>query len=103
MRELKKKKLVKVKTTKQIIFEKHSDSTFKKIENHRYSDAFKSRDAVLISAKKIDQFESNCFICHKSSYIFKKCFNRIIKINVLNDDAHKYDRFSFNSNFDLKN
>ena len=34
MRELKEKKLVKIKIIKQITFKEHSDSTFKRIEDH---------------------------------------------------------------------
>ena len=103
MRKLKEKKLVKIKTIKQITFKEYFSSISKRTEGHRYSDAFKPRDAVLTSAKKIDQFESNCFICHKLSHTSKKCFNRIIKVSALNDDSHEYDRFSSDSNFDLKN
>ena len=103
MRELKEKEPVKVKTTKQVTFEEYSSSAPRRTEGHRYPDASKPRGAVLTSAKETDQFEGNCFTCHKPGHTSKECPNRITKVSALDDDSHEYDRSSSDSDFDSKN
>jgi len=68
--------------------------------DHSKSDHLKSRDAILTSVKKADVLVEICFICHKSDHSSRECLDRSTRINAVNDE---YDRFDFNSNFDLKN
>jgi len=68
--------------------------------NHSKSDHLKSRDAILTNVKEANILFKSCFIYHKSDHSFKKCLDRSTRINAVNN---KYDRFSFNSNFDSKN
>jgi len=68
--------------------------------DHLKSDQLKSRDAILTSVKEADILFKSCFICHKSDYSFKECFNWSTRINAVNNE---YDCFDFNSNFDSKN
>ncbi len=63
----------------------------------------KQRDAILISAKETNMQNENCFVYYKLDYIFKECSHRVIKINALNNNVNKFNRFNFNSNFDLIN
>ncbi len=63
----------------------------------------KQRDAVLTSAKETNMQNENCFVYYKLDHIFKECSHRVIKINALNDNINKFNRFNFNLNFDLKN
>ncbi len=64
---------------------------------------FKQRDAILISANEINILNENCFVYHKLNYIFKECSHRVIKVNVINDNANEFNRFIFDSNFNIKN
>jgi len=68
--------------------------------DHLKSDQLKLHDAILTSVKEADILVESCFICHKSDYSFKECFDRSIRINAVNNE---YDCFDFNLNFDLKN
>jgi len=40
----------------------------------------------------------NCFLCHKSDHISKKCLNQLIKINVLSEEEYDYSDFESNAN-----
>ncbi len=63
----------------------------------------KQRDAVLINAKEANMQNENYFVYYKLDYTFKECFHRVIRINALNNNVNKFNRFNFNLNFDLKN
>ncbi len=64
----------------------------------------KQRDAILTSVKEINILNENCFVCYKLNHIFKECFHRVTKVNAINDnDANKFNRFNFDSNFVTKN
>ncbi len=68
--------------------------------DHLKSDQLKLPDAILTNVKEADILFESCFICHKSDHSFKKCLDRLTKINAVNKE---YDCFNFNSNFDSKN
>ncbi len=63
----------------------------------------KQRDAILTNAKETNMQNKNCFVYYKLDHIFKECSHRVTKVNALNDNVNKFNRFNFNSNFDLKN
>ncbi len=63
----------------------------------------KQRDAILTNAKETNILNENCFVYYKLDHTFKECSHRVWRINALNDNANKFNRFNFNSNFDLKN
>ena len=44
----------------------------------------------------------NCFVYYKLDYTFKEYSYRVSKINALNDNVNKFNRFDSDSNFDLK-
>jgi len=62
----------------------------------------KSRDAILTSAKETNMQNENYFVYHKLDHIFKECLQKVLRINALNNE-NEFNRFDFNSNFDLKN
>ncbi len=68
--------------------------------DHSKSDQLKSRDAILTSVKEADILVESYFICHKSDHSSKECLDQSTRINAVNNE---YDRFDFDSNFDLKN
>jgi len=66
--------MIKVKTTKQVIFaDKISKTFYIKIEVTRSLELSNSRDAILTNIKDTNQQADNCFLCHKLSHIFKEC------------------------------
>ena len=103
MREIKKKKFIKLKSTKQVIFAKDFSKSYYQKKPNILMNQLKQRDAVLTSAKETNMQNENCFIYYKLDHTFKKCSHRVIRINALNDNTDKFNRFNFNSNFDLKN
>ncbi len=103
MREIKKKKFIKLKLTKQVIFTEDVLKSHYQKKLNIFINQLKQRDAVLTSAKETNMQNENCFVYYKLDHILKKCSHRVTKINALNDNANKFNRFDFNSNFDLKN
>jgi hypothetical protein len=103
MKKIKDKELmIKVRTTKQVIFADEISKTFyRKIEVTRLVKVSNSHDAILTNVKDTDLQAENCFFCHKSDYIFKECLNQSSRINVLNED--EFDHSVFESNSDSKN
>jgi len=83
-----KESMIKIRMIKQVIFaEKISKFIFyKKIEMIKSMNLSKSCDVILTSAKETDLQDENCFICHKSDYIFRKCSDQIMKVIAVNDD-----------------
>jgi hypothetical protein len=97
-----KESMIKVKTMKQVIFVDEISKTFyKKIEVIKLVEVLNSRNVILINVKDTDLQAENCFLCHKSDHISKKCLNRFSKINALNKD--KFDHFVSESDSDSKN
>ncbi len=103
MREIKEKKFIKLKSTKQIIFIKNVLKSHYQKKFNIFINQLKQRDAILTSAKEINILNENCFVCYKFDHTFKECSHRVTKVNALNNDANEFNRFDFNSNFDLKN
>ncbi len=93
--------MIKVQTTKQIIFVEESVKATRRIIEMKMTDQLKSRDAVLTSVKENDLLIENCFLCHKSDHTSKECLNRSFRINALNDE---FDHsLNFDSESDSKN
>jgi len=93
-----KNKLKRVNDLSKTIF--HKATVITSSIDHSKSDNLKSRDAILTSVKEADILVKSCFVCHKLSHSSKKCLDWSTRINAVNNE---YDRFDFNSNFDLKN
>ena len=93
--------MIKVWTTKQIIFVKKSIKATCRIIEMKMTDQSKLHDAVLTNIKENDLLIENCFLCHKSDHTSKECLNKSFKINTLND---KFDHsLNFDSESDSKN
>jgi len=93
--------MIKVKTTKQIIFVEESVKATRKIIEMKMIDQSKSHDAVLTNVKENDLLIENCFLCHKSDHTSKECSNKSFRINTLNDE---FDHsLNFDSESDSKN
>ncbi len=75
MREIKEKKFIKLKSTKQIIFAKNVLKSYYQKKFNIFMNQLKQRDAVLINVKEINILNENCFVCYKLDHIFKKCFH----------------------------
>ncbi len=104
MREIKKKKFIKLKSTKQVIFAEDILKSHYQKKSNIFMNQLKQRDAVLTSAKEINILNENCFVYHKLDHIFKECSHRVTKVNAISDDdANEFNRFNSDSNFDLKN
>ncbi len=103
MKELKKKKSIKIKLIKQVIFVKDLFKPYYQKKSDILMNSLRQRDAVLTSAKETNMQNENYFVYYKLDHIFKECSHRVIKVNALHDDADKFNHFGFNSNFDLKN
>ena len=108
MRDIKKKKFIKLKLTKQIIFTEDVLKSHYQKKPDIFLNQLKQRDAILTSVKEIDILEidilnENCFVYYKLNHIFKECSHRVIKVNVINDNANEFNRFIFDSNFNIKN
>jgi len=93
-----KNKLKRVNDLSKTIF--HKVTVITSSVNHLKSDQLKSCNAILTNVKEADILVESCFICHKSDHSSKECFNRLTRINAVNNE---YDCFNFNSNFDSKN
>jgi len=102
IQEIKNKEaMIKVKTTKQIIFIEESVKAICRIIEMKMTDQSKSRDVVLTNVKENDLLIENCFLCHKFNHTSKECLNKSFRINTLND---KFDHsLNFNSESDSKN
>jgi hypothetical protein len=86
-----KESMIKVKTTKQVIFADELLKIFyKKIEVTKSVELSNSHDAILTNVKDTDLQAENCFLCHKSNHIFKKCLNQSSRINALNEDEFNH-------------
>jgi len=73
MNDIKKKKSLN-KVRKQIIFaDEHSRFFYKKIKVIISVNQLKSCNATLTNVKDLNIQAEICFICHKSSHIFKEC------------------------------
>jgi len=97
IREIK-NKIKRVDDLSKTIF--HRATVVTQSVDHSKSDQLKSRDAILTSVKEADILVESYFICHKSDHSSKECLDRSTRINAVNNE---YDRFDFDSNFDLKN
>ncbi len=97
IREIK-DKIKRVNDLSKTIF--HRATVVTQSVDHLKSDQLKSRDAILTSVKEANILVESCFICHKSDHSSKECLDRFTRINTVKNE---YDRFNFNSNFDLKN
>ena len=73
MREIKKKKLIKIKLTKQVIFTEDVLKSYYQKNFNIFMNQLKQRDAILTSAKEINILDKNCFVYYKLDYIFKEC------------------------------
>ncbi len=103
MRKIKKKKLIKIKLIKQVIFVKDLFKLHYQKKPNILMNQLKQRDAVLTSAKETNMQNENCFIYYKLDHTFKECSHRVTRINALNDDVNEFNRFDSDLNFDLKN
>jgi len=98
-----KESMIKVRTTKQVIFaDKISKIFYRKIEVTRSVELSNSRDAILTSVKDTDLQVDNCFLCHKSDHIFKECSDQSFIVNALDDEDEFNHSFS-ELNSDSKN
>ncbi len=73
MREIKKKKFIKLKLTKQVIFAEDVLKFYYQKKFNIFMNKLKQRDAILTSAKETNMQNENCFVCYKLDYIFKEC------------------------------
>jgi hypothetical protein len=90
-----KESMIKVRTTKQVIFaDEISKIFYRKIEVIRSVKLSNSCDAILTSVKDTDLQADNCFLCHKLSHIFRKCSDQSSRINALNDEDEFDHSFS---------
>ncbi len=64
----------------------------------KFNESSKSCDAILTNVKDMNIQAENCFLCHKSDHISKKCLNQLIKINVLSEEEYDYSDFESNAN-----
>ena len=98
-----KESMIKVRTTKQVIFAEKLLKTifYKTVEAIKLVDSLKSYDATLTNIKNTDLQTENCFLCHKSDHISRKCLNQSLRINVLNNKEFNHS-FS-DSDSDSKN
>jgi hypothetical protein len=98
-----KESMIKVRTTKQVIFaDKISKIFYKKIEVTKSVELSNLRDVILTSIKDTDLQADNCFLCHKLNHIFKECSDRSSRINTLNNEDEFNHSFS-ESDADSKN
>jgi len=75
MKKIKDKKLmIKVRIIKQVIFADEILKTFyRKIKVIKLVEVSNSCNVILINVKDTDLQAENCFLCHKSDHIFRKC------------------------------
>ncbi len=73
MRDIKKKKFIKLKLTKQIIFTEDVLKSHYQKKPDIFLNQLKQRDAILTSVKEINILDENCFVYYKPDYTFKKC------------------------------
>ncbi len=73
MREIKKKKFIKLKSIKQVIFTEDVLKSHYQKKLNIFMNQLKQRDAILTSVKEINILNENCFVCYKLDYIFKEC------------------------------
>ena len=73
MREIKKKKFIKLKSTKQVIFIKDLSRSHYQKKPNILMNQLKQRDAVLTSAKETNMQNENCFVYYKLDHTFKEC------------------------------
>jgi hypothetical protein len=98
-----KESMIKVRTTKQVIFaDEISKLFYKKIEVIRSVKLSNSYDAILTNVKDTDLQAENCFLCHKSDHIFKECSDQSSRINALDNEDEFNHSFS-ESDSDSKN
>jgi len=93
-----KDKIKRVDDLSKTIF--HKATVVTQSVNYSKSDHLKLHEVILTSVKEADILVESFFVCHKSDHSSKECFNRLTRINAMNNE---YDRFNFNSNFDSKN
>ncbi len=72
MRELKKKKFIKLKSTKQVIFTENVLKSHYQKKSNIFMNQLKQRDAILTSVKEIDILNENYFVYYKLDYAFKE-------------------------------
>ncbi len=73
MREIKKKKFIKLKLIKQVIFAKDLFKSHYQKKRDILMNQLKQRGAVLTSAKETNMQNKNCFVYYKLDHIFKEC------------------------------
>jgi len=102
MNDIKKKKFLN-KVRKQIIFaDEHSRLFYKKIKVIISVNQLKSCDVTLTSVKDLNVQAEIFFTCHKLNYISRECFDRLSRVNALNDE-NEFNYLSFDSDSDSKN
>jgi hypothetical protein len=98
-----KESMIKVRTTKQVIFADEISKTFyRKIEVTKSVELSNSCDAILTNVKDTDLQADNCFLCYKLNHISRKCFDQSSRINAL-DDENKFNHSVSESDSDSKN
>jgi hypothetical protein len=86
-----KESMIKVRTTKQVIFaDEISKFFYRKIEVIKSVELSNSRDAILTSVKDTDLQAENCFLYYKSDHISRECLNRSSRVNALNKDEFNH-------------
>jgi hypothetical protein len=71
-----KESIIKVRIIKQVIFADEILKTFyRKIEVTRFIKVLNSCDVILTNVKDTELQAENCFFCHKSDHISRKCLN----------------------------
>jgi len=97
-----KESMIKVRTTKQVIFiDEISKFFYRKIEVTRSVELSNSCSAILTNVKDTDLQAENCFLCHKSDHISKECLNQFSKVNALN--KNEFNHSVSESDSDSKN
>jgi hypothetical protein len=86
-----KESMIKVRTTKQVIFADEILKIFyRKIKVTRSVELSNSHNVILINVKDTDLQAENCFLCHKSDHIFRECLNQSSRITALNKDEFNH-------------
>jgi hypothetical protein len=98
-----KESMIKVRTTKQVIFvDEISKIFYRKIEVTRSVKLSNSHNTILTNIKDTDLQADNCFLCHKSDHTSRKCSDRSSRINALNDED-EFNHSFLKSDSDSKN
>jgi hypothetical protein len=98
-----KESMIKVRTTKQVIFaDEISKIFYRKIKVIKSVELSNLHDVILTNVKDTDLQADNCFLCHKLSHISRECSDQSLRINALNDED-EFNHSVSESDSDSKN